>query len=69
MPLAPNDRKAELVRRRVTMSEIARQLGVSNSHVSQVIAGDRRSPAVEKAVSDALGLTVETVFGPRSEAA
>jgi lambda repressor-like predicted transcriptional regulator len=63
MPMSPNDRKAELVRKAQTMTDIARQLGVSVSHVAQVVAGKRRSPSVERAVSEAIGKPVERVFG------
>jgi len=67
--MSPNDRKAELVRRGVTMTEIARELDVVPQHVSQVISGERRSSRVEQAVADRLGLPVEQVFEPVTEAA
>lgn len=62
MPLTPLDRKAELVRKGLSMSDVARQLGLSANHVSKVIAGERRSPRVERAVADAIGKPVEKVF-------
>jgi transcriptional regulator with XRE-family HTH domain len=62
MPLSPIDRKVGLLRRGVTMSEIARELEVSPHHVSRVVSGERRSPAVEQAVAKALGLPVARVF-------
>lgn len=62
MTMAPRDRKAELVRRGVTMASIARELGVTASHVQAVVAGIRRSPRVEQAVADALGLPQDSVF-------
>lgn len=68
MPLTPLDRKAELVRRQVRQSHIARRLGVSQAYVSDVIAGNRRSSAIEQAVAEALGLPVDKVFEPRSPA-
>lgn len=62
MPLTPQDRKAELVRRGLTMSDVARSLGLSLNHVSKVIAGERRSPRVERAIAKRIGQPVESVF-------
>lgn len=64
MPLSPLDRKIELLRKGVTMSEIARELDppVTPNHVSKVIAGERRSPRVELAIAEKIGKPVEAVF-------
>ena len=62
MPMTPKQRKIALIEADVMMKEIARQLGVTGAHVSQVVAGDRRSVRVEQAVADAIGLPVEDVF-------
>jgi hypothetical protein len=64
MPLSPLDRKVELLRAGVTMSEIARELDppVSPNHVSKVIAGERRSPRIERAIAEKIGIPVEQVF-------
>jgi putative transcriptional regulator len=62
MAMRPPEIKAELVRRERTMSEIARRLEVTPSHVAQVVAGKRRSPTVERAVADAIGKPVSKVF-------
>lgn len=64
MPMTAKDRKIALLRRDVTMSAIARRLGVTTGHVSQVVAGRRRSPTVERAVAEAVGLPVGRVFPP-----
>lgn len=66
MPMTPKERKIELLRADATMAEIARQLGLTIGHVSQVIAGKRRSPSVEQAVAAAIGKPVERVFGSRA---
>lgn len=63
MTMTPNERKAELTRRGRKMREIATALDVTPSHVSQVIAGKRRSPSVEQAVAAAMGKPVAKVFG------
>lgn len=62
MPLTPQDRKAELVRKGLSMSDVARQLDLSLNHVSKVIAGERRSPRVEQAVAELIGMPVTKVF-------
>lgn len=71
MPLSPLDRKIALLRAGVTMSEIARQLDppVSANHVSKVIAGERRSPRIERAIAEAIDLPEDAVFPARSDAA
>lgn len=62
--MLPAERKAELVRAGHTMAEIAQHLGVSISHVSQVVRGIRRSRTTEKAIADAIGREVADVFPP-----
>lgn len=60
--MSPNERKAELVRRGIKMTDIARELGVTVQHVSSVVLGRDRSPRVEKAVASAIGKPVGRVF-------
>lgn len=62
MPMSPLDRKVALLRREKTVTEIANELGVTISHVSQVINGKRRSPRVEHAVAELIGKPVTQVF-------
>lgn len=71
MALSPIDRKVELLRKGVSMSDIARQLDppVSAHHVSRVVAGERRSPRIEAAVANAIDLPLESVFDPQPERA
>lgn len=64
MVMTPRDRKAELVRRGIKMTQIARSIGMSGGHVEATIAGKRRSPRVEEAVAALLDRTVDEVFGP-----
>lgn len=66
MPMTPEERKAELVRRKTTAAAVARSLGVARAHVSQVLAGTRRSPRVESEVARIFEMAVEDVFGERS---
>lgn len=64
MALTTRERKAGLVLKGITVRSIARDLGVSEGHVSQVLSGLRRSPRVEQAVAEAIGKPVERVFPP-----
>ena len=67
MPLTALERKAQMVLKEVQQSDLAAQLGVTPSHVSMVVSGERRSPRVEQAIADAIGLPVAEVFeGPVS---
>ena len=67
--LQPNDRKAELVRKGVTLTAIAEAATprCSVPHVSQVIAGIHRSARIEQAIAEVIGLPVEDVFPPMPE--
>lgn len=67
MPLDPIERKAMMVRRQVRQIDLAEELGVSQSSVSQALSGERRSARIEQAIAEALGMPVEDVF-PASEA-
>jgi transcriptional regulator with XRE-family HTH domain len=64
MPLSSLERKAQMVLKQVQQIALAEQLGVTQSHISQVLSGDRRSPRVEQAIADAFGMPVEEVFPP-----
>lgn len=63
MPMTYKQRKIALIEADVSMTEIAKQLDVTPSHVSQIVRGERRSPRVEQAIADAAGLSVEEMFG------
>lgn len=69
MPLKPLDRKVALVRKRVKQAQIARNLGVSQAYVCDVLYGRRRSEKIETAIADAIGKPVAEVFPPRESAA
>lgn len=64
MPLSPEDRKAELARRRVKQSAIAAALHVTATSVSNVVRGTKRSARIEAAIADAIGRSREDVFPP-----
>lgn len=62
MPLDPLQRKAALILHGVRQADIARSLGVTATHVSDVVHGRRRSPRVERAIAEALGRSPEDLF-------
>jgi transcriptional regulator with XRE-family HTH domain len=63
MPMTAKQRKIALIEAEVTMAEIAREMGVSGAHISQIIAGTRRSPRIEAKVAEVIGVPAEEVFG------
>jgi len=69
MPMTGRDRKAEMVRKGVRQSAIARRLNVSSTSVSDVVSGRSRSARIEQAIAEALGLPREELFPPRLEPA
>ncbi len=58
----PEDIKAELRKKGLTLAFIARELGVAPTTVSQVIRGRSTSVRIERAISQRLELPVEAVF-------
>ena len=66
MPMSGTERKAALVNAEVTMSAIAKELGVTPSHISQVVLGKKRSPRVERRIAKAIGKPIGDVFEPQS---
>jgi transcriptional regulator with XRE-family HTH domain len=68
MPLTADERKARMKATRGLQRKVARQLGVSEQHISLVVAGERDgSDRVQLAVAKALRLPVDEVF-PRETA-
>ena len=56
------ERKVALLRKGISMSDIARQLDVTPQHVSMVVNGERRSPRVEDAIAAALDIPLHELF-------
>lgn len=67
--MTPEEREKALEAAGVTTAAIARTTGVSWQHALYVRRGERRSPRVEQAIAEALGLPVNKVFPPRMEPA
>ena len=63
--VTPREIKLLLVMHDVNLAEVARDIDVSRSMVSQVARLKKRSPRVERALAERLGRSVETLFGPR----
>lgn len=63
MPMTPQDRKAELVRKGVRQADIARRTGHSPTYVNDVLTGKRRSETIEREIARSIGRPVEKVFG------
>jgi predicted transcriptional regulator len=55
--------KALLIERGIKQVTIAKDLGVSTSTVSKVVAGDARSRRVEEAVAALIGHSREALWG------
>jgi len=60
--MKPAEIKAALVLRGVKQAAIARQVGHSSAFVNDVITRKRRSPAIERAIAEALGKPLKKVF-------
>lgn len=52
----------KLMERRMTISELAVQLGVHCGNLSDVIWGVRKSPVMEKRIAEFFGLTRDQLF-------
>lgn len=61
--MAPNEIKAELARKGVKQSEIARSVGKSKQMVGDVIRRFRRNADIEREVAARIGKPVKRVFG------
>lgn len=63
MAMAPEHIKAELVRKKVKQSDVARTVGKSPQLVNDVIHGARRNHAIEREIASRIGKPVSRVFG------
>lgn len=60
--MKPNDIRAELVRRNITVASIAEQVCTKRPNVSMVIHGSRLTPRICAAIAAAIGKPLEEVF-------
>lgn len=61
--MLPLDIKILLLQRGATQRRIALRIGVSPAVVSQVIAGQRRTPMVRRAISEELRISYRSLWG------
>ena len=60
--MKPNEIRAGLIIKGITIASIANKLGIKPTNVSFVIAGTRTTPRIQAAVAKAIGKPVEEVF-------
>lgn len=61
--MAPNEIRAELVRRGITLAEIARDCGVTRAAASMVVQRVYRGERLRRAITRRLGLSYKEVWG------
>ncbi|MDR3124168.1 MAG: helix-turn-helix domain-containing protein [Treponema sp.] len=59
--------KVELARRDMTISDLARALGINRGNLSQIIAGRRRTQKTEEKIAAFFGLDRRELFPPRTK--
>ncbi len=59
---SPSDIRAELVRRRITITSIAKELHVGHQAICAVIIGRCRTPYIRQRIADAIGVEVTTIW-------
>jgi len=57
-----NDIRAELIRRGIKITRIAKELGIARPSVSQVIAGKTATKYIQEHIAGLIGLPVTSVF-------
>lgn len=67
MAMHPLERKAALVLKKTSITQVARDLGFSYGHVAEVLHGRRRHPRTEEGIAAVIGLPVHEVFPPRED--
>lgn len=60
--MKPNEIRAALMLKNISVTSIAIKLGLKQPNVSAVISGDRTTPHVQKAIAAAIGKPVDEVF-------
>ena len=66
--MKPNEIRAELVLKGITITSIAKAEGTKQPNVSAVISGNQKTKRIQVAVAKAIGKTVEEVFPITQEA-
>ena len=67
MCMEPNEIRAEMVRRKVTVVSIAKSLGVRQPNVSQVIYGVRPTRRIRQAIADSIDRPIDEIWPDTAE--
>lgn len=62
MNMQPNEIRAELVRRGITVTSIARQEAVSQPYISQHLNGARHSIRIRRAIAQAIDRPIHEIW-------
>ncbi len=62
MSMQPNEIRAELVRRGITVTSIARREAVSQPYISQHLNGARHSFRIRRAIAEAIGRPLHEIW-------
>jgi lambda repressor-like predicted transcriptional regulator len=57
----------ELAKRGMTITDMARRVGCSQTYASAIINGRKRYPGCEQRIADTLNMPVDYLFPPRSQ--
>lgn len=60
--MKPNEIRSEMIRKEVTVTSIAKKLGIKQPAVSQVIYGVRRNPRIREAIANAIEKPVSALW-------
>ncbi len=60
--MEPNEIRAAMVLARVTITSIAKKLGVAPQWVHAVITGKRPTPRIRQAIAEAIGKPVDEIW-------
>lgn len=67
--MKPNEIRAALVLRGITVTSIADRVGAKRPNVSMVISGARPTQRIRAAIAEAIGKPVDKVFPPDNKEA
>lgn len=67
--MKPNEIRAEMVRRKITVVSIAKSLGVKQPTVSQVIYGIRPTRRIRQAIADSICRKIDEIWPENIEEA
>lgn len=54
--------KIEMIKKNITQKELAQRLGISLPHLNLIINGKRKTPWIQQAIAEILGVSREELF-------